>query len=115
MAKRNDVPVANFIISDAAKRGIEEVRKVFDRHSADPAAVPAVGWVVAGAAPPEVAVTFYGRSQYSEMSSAIQVVSGINVVFLPAPGDYDRTAGKVLDYGSERGFFLRDPFDGERW
>lgn len=108
---RADVPVANFTISDAAKRGIDALRELFDKHSPDPAAVPTVGWVAPGAAKgdqsAEVAVTFYARSQYGEIASAIQVVSGIEIVFLPAPGDYVRTEGKVLDYISERGFFLR--------
>lgn len=104
-------PVANFTISDAAKRGIELVRVWFNKHSSDQAAVPTVGWVIPGQTHGDeaahIAVTFYGRSQYDEIASAIQTVSGIDIVFLPAPGDYAKTDGKVLDYADGRGFFLR--------
>ena len=110
---RADIPVANFTISDSAKRGIELVRLWFNGHSSDQAAVATVGWVRAERASGErsehVAVTFYSRSQYAEIANAIQIVSDIEIIFLPVPRDHARFEGKVLDYSNERGFFLREP------
>lgn len=107
------VPVANFTISDNAKRGIEAVRQWFDPHWPDPADVATIGWVRVlpneGEPYETVAVTFYSRSQRSEIAEAIQIISGIEVVYLPVAKDHARFEGKVLDWTSERNFFLRAP------
>jgi hypothetical protein len=109
--KLPDFPVANFTISENAKQGIEKLRQAFNARSSDPAMVPTVGWAKympnSGDPYEQVAVTFYGRSQYDEIAAAIQTVSGIDVVFLPQSRDYQKFDGKVLDFANDAGFFLR--------
>lgn len=111
--RNSNVPIASFTISDEAKRGIGLTREWFNSHWPDPAAVPTIGWAryepKDGEPFENVAVTFYSQSQLAEIASAIQVVSGIKVVFLPAPSDIAKFDGMVLDYSDERGFFLRLP------
>ncbi|MEA2954020.1 MAG: hypothetical protein QOJ96_3540 [Alphaproteobacteria bacterium] len=110
--KLPDIPVANFTISENAKHGIDNLRQAFNARSSDPAMVPTVGWAKympnTGDPYEQVAVTFYGRSQYDEIAAAIQIVSGIEVVFLPQSRDYEKFDGKVLDFAADTGFFLRD-------
>jgi hypothetical protein len=88
--KLPDIPVANFTISENAKHGIDNLRQAFNARSSDPAMVPTVGWAKympnAGDPYEQVAVTFYGRSQYDEIAAAIQIVSGIEVVSFRSPG-----------------------------
>lgn len=107
-----DIPRANFTISDDAKRGIGLLRRDYDAHVTDPAGVVSVGWarVMPTASPPfeTVAVTFYGRSLRAEVASAIQIVSGIEVVFFAGAPDLPKFEGKVLDFTEERGFFLSE-------
>ncbi len=107
------VPVANFTISDNAKRGIELARQRFDSHWPDPAAVATIGWTrhmpYSGEEFEQVAVTFYGQSQYNEVAPAIQIVSGVEVVFVPVAKDYVKFEGKILDFADDQGFFLREP------
>jgi hypothetical protein len=104
---------ANFTISDNAKRGIEELRRSFDSQSSEPAAVATIGWAryipYVGAPYERAAVTFYTRSQYREVSHAIQIVSGIEVVYVPVAEDYAKFEGKVLDWNEGDGFYLREP------
>jgi hypothetical protein len=107
-----DVPRANFTISDDAKRGIEWLRRDYDAHVADPADVVTIAWarfMPTGSPPFEnVSVAFYGRSRRAEIAPAIQIISGIEVAFLPAAMDVPKFEGKVLDFAEERGFFLRE-------
>lgn len=111
MTLPSDIPRANFTISDDAKRGIALLRRAYDADAADPAGVVSVAWarVTPAASPPfeDVAVTFYGRSRRAEIASAIQMVSGIEVVFFANAIDLPKFEGKVLDFAEERGFFLQ--------
>jgi hypothetical protein len=106
-----DVPLANFTISEGAKRGIELVRQAFNAHSSDPAAVVCIGWgrftATSGPSFQNVVVSFYGQSYVPEIAEAIQKVSGLDVFFYANPRDYPRFEGKTLDFSEERGFFLR--------
>jgi len=108
-----DIPVANFTISDAAKRGIDLVREAFNARSSEPAALACIGWgrLTPHSGPPSenVVVSFYGQSYVSQVAKAIQNVSGVKVVFFASPKDYPKFNGKVLDFAAARGFFLREP------
>lgn len=108
-----DIPVANFTISDNAKRGIEVVRRGFNAASTDPAGVLSVGWgrfmPNSGPAFENVVVSFFGRSQLPQIADAVQTVSGLDVFFFANSKDYPNFEGKVLDFDDERGFFLRRP------
>ena len=107
------IPAINFTISDNAKRGIEQLRRSFDAHASDAADVPTIGWArykpSDGTPYENVAVTFYSRSQRQQIASAIQEVSGIEIVYLPVPADHAKFEGKVLDWSQSKGFFLRQP------
>jgi len=104
---------ANFTISENAKRGIEELRRWMDSQSSEPYSVATIGWAryipYHGTPYERVAVTFYYQSQYREVSPAIQIVSGIEVVYVPVAEDYVKFEGKVLDWTEGDGFFLREP------
>lgn len=107
-----DIPLANFTISVEGKRGIALLREAFDAKSTDKAAVTSIGWARVmpnDKAPFEtVGVSFYGASQVvPEMRAAIQVVSGVEVLFFADRFDLPKFAGKVLDFSEDRGFFLR--------
>jgi hypothetical protein len=110
---QEEFPKPNFTISENAKRGIEELRQWLDSQSSEPCSVPMIGWgryIPNHGTPYErAAVAFYTRSQYREISPAIQIVSGIEVVYLPVAEDYARFEGKVLDWIEGDGFFLREP------
>jgi len=56
-----------------------------------------------------VIVSFYGRSQLSDIASALQTVSGLEVMFFTTSEHHRHFEGKVLDYEPERWFFLRVP------
>jgi len=108
-----DIPVANFTISDNAKRGIEKLRQAFNEKSTDPAAVLMIGWGRAmpnsGSSSENVVVGFYGQSEVPKIADALQDVSGLKIFFFATPKDYPNFAGKVLDFNDHRGFFLRIP------
>ena len=108
-----DIPIANFTISDNAKRGIDLMRHGFEEASSDPAAVLSIAWgrfmPDAGTPFENVVVSFFGRSQVPQIADAIQLVSGLEVVFYTRPKDYPTFEGRVLDFDDDRGFFLRGP------
>ena len=110
---QEEFPKANFTISENAKRGIEELRRWYDSHSPEPASVATIGWAryipYRGEPYERAAVTFYTQSQYREISPAIQIVSGIEMVYLPVAEDYAKFEGKVLDWVDGDGFYLREP------
>ena len=112
MALPPDIPRANFTISDSGKRGIEILRRSFDDVSEDPADVVSVAWarITPHSSTPfeAVAVTFYSRAQRAQVSAAIQVVSGVEIVFFANANDLPRFERKILDFREERGFFLSD-------
>lgn len=107
-----DNPPARFTISAAARGRIAALRAAFDAASADKAAVVSIGWanVVAndGSTHGAVAVSFYPASQRDAgMRAAIQVVSGVEVIFFASPDMLPRFDGSVVDFDAESGFFLR--------
>lgn len=106
-----DFILANFTISFQAKRGIAIVRKAFDAHSSDPAAVVSVGWGILtmtdGRRFEQPVVSFYGESQIADVADMIQKVDGIDLVFFTTPTYARQFDDKALDFADERGFFLR--------
>lgn len=102
----------NFTISDEAKRALDDLRQRFDQSfPTDPAVVPSIGWgYVLGTSPDEgnVAIGFYRRSEEAAVAAAIQVSSGVRLVFFTTPEHHLRFAGKMLDHTAEHGFFLRE-------
>jgi|SRR5689334_9542483 hypothetical protein len=108
-----DLPRANFTISDAAKREIENLRRFWNENVSDPAAVAMVAWghynFNSGEKAEGVVISFYGESQLPTVARGIQHVSGIDVVFFTLPDYLPKFEGKVLDHTPERSFFLRMP------
>ena len=104
---------ANFTISDAAKREIENLRRFWDENVPDPAAVAMVAWGFyhfnSGEKAEGVIVSFYPKSQLSMIAHGIQQVSGMDVVFFTLPEYLPKFQDKVLDHTPERSFFLREP------
>jgi hypothetical protein len=108
-----DILTANFTISENAKSAIEDIRRDWNARFDDPAAAVMVGWGLFSpySGPPfeDVIVSFYGQSQLSGIASALQTVSGLDVIFFTTPEHHHHFEGKVLDYEPERWFFLRSP------
>lgn len=106
-------PLAQFTISDAVKREIENMRQFWNSRLDDPADTVLIGWSEVrphtGSAYECVMVSFYGRSQRSEIAHGIQNVSGLPIVFFATAKHAPIFDGKVVDFTPERGFFLRDP------
>jgi hypothetical protein len=109
----SDIPLANFTISENAKRGLETVREAYDPHSPDPPAVPCIGWgrlrPFEGNPSESVVIGFYPQSQAVSVASGVQKISGLDVFFFAGREDLPKFEGKVLDFETERGFFLRNP------
>jgi hypothetical protein len=108
-----DVLPANFIISPAAKAEIANLRQFWDARSLDTAAVVVIAWGIftshAGRHWENVVVSFYGKSELSQVAHGVQQVSGLPIVFFTTPEHHPKFEGKVVDYDEARGFFLRDP------
>ena len=108
-----DILRANFTISDAAKREIENLRRFWNENVPDPAAVLMVSWGIyhfnSGEKAENVIVSFYPKSQLRMVAHGIQQVSGIDVVFFTLPKYLPKFEGKVIDHTPERSFFLRAP------
>jgi hypothetical protein len=109
----SDMPLAKFTISENAKLGIETVKQTYGPHSPDPPAVPCIGWgrwqPFDGNPSENVVIGFYLQSQVASVASGVQRISGLDVLFFAGREDLPKFEGKVLDFESERGFFLRDP------
>ena len=103
----------NFTISDAAKREIENLRRLWNEKLPDPAGVLMVSWGFwhfnSGEKAENVLVSFYGQSQLPRVAHGVQRVSGIDLVFFTLPEYLPKFEGKVLDHTPERSFFLRKP------
>jgi hypothetical protein len=108
-----DILRANFTISDAAKREIENLGRFWNENVPDPAGVLMVSWGFyqfnSGEKAENVVVSFYPRSQLPTVAHGIQQVSGIDVVFFTLPEYLPKFEGKVIDHTPERSFFLRTP------
>lgn len=104
---------ANFTISPKAKIVIEDIRHAWNAQFDDPAVVVSVAWGIfmpyTGPSFENVVVSFYTESQLSNISDAIQNVSGLDVMLFTIPEYHHHFQGKVLDHDPKRGFFLRDP------
>ncbi len=107
---KSDIPAINFTISANARRGIDVLRQAFNAHSSDPADVLCIGWgrFMPHNAPgfENVVVSFYGKSQRTDIADAIQSVSDFEIAFFATPPDHAKFEGKVLDFADDRGFFL---------
>ena len=107
----NEFIKANFSISDLAKAEIELRRQYWDKNAASKAKIPAVAWSLHqfndGRSASSVLVTFYDESNYLEVLPYVQQVSGIGIIFFTTPEYAPKFEGKVLDFSSERDFFLR--------
>jgi hypothetical protein len=108
-----DILRANFTISDAAKREIENLRRFWNENVPDPAGVLTVSWGFyhfnSGEKAENVVLSFFGQSELPRVAFAIQRVSGIDLVFNTWHQDLPKFEGKVIDHTSERSFFLRKP------
>ena len=108
-----DILRANFTISDAAKREIENVRRFWNENVPDPAAVLMVSWGFyhfnSGEKAQGVIISFYGQSELPRVAHGVQRVSGIDLVFFTLPEYLPKFEGKVIDHTPERSFFLREP------
>ena len=100
----------NFSISASAKLEIENLQKLWTQKTSEEAIALCLSWATYqqfdGKSWDNVAVSFYGRSQESEIAPLVRNVSGIKVVFFLRVGDVDKFKGKMLDYSKDRGMFL---------
>ena len=104
----------HFTISEAAKRAAENIRADYDAtFPHDPAAVLCVSWGIimpnSGSVSETVIVGYYQQSKRAEVARGIQEASGVKLIFFTTEEYHGRFAGKILDFASERGFFLRTP------
>jgi len=108
-----DILRANFTISDAAKREIENIRRLWNEKFTDPAAVVMVAWGFyhfnSGEKAENVVISFYSQSQLPTVAHGIQHVSGIDLVFFTLPEHLPKFEGKIIDHTPDRSFFLRKP------
>ena len=104
---------ANFTISDAAKREIENLRRHWNEKISDPAAVVTVSWGFyhfgSGEKAENVVISFFGQSELLRVAHGIQRVSGIDLVFNTWEEYLPKFEGKVIDHTQNRSFFLRKP------
>jgi hypothetical protein len=110
-----DILPVNFTISAQAKHAAEAIRVQYDaKFPDDPAAVLCVAWGVVipnsgGARSENVMVGYYQQSMLRDIAHGIQEASGVKLVFFTTEEHHGKFAGKVLDFASDRGFFLREP------
>jgi len=108
-----DILRANFTISDAAKREIENLRRFWNENVPEPAGVLTVSWGFyhfnSGEKAENVVISFYSESQLPMVAHGIQRVSGIDLVFFTLPEYLPKFEGKVIDHTPDRSFFLRKP------
>ena len=109
---QSEILRANFGISPAAKRAIEQVRRDYDAEFRDdPAAVLSVAWGFFShqSGNPNwenVVISFYPRSMLADVSHGIQEVSGVKLILFTTEEYLDRFEGKVLDHSQSQGFFM---------
>ena len=109
----SDILRANFTVSDAAKREIENLRRSWNENVSDPAAVVTVSWGFyhfdSGEKAENVVISFFGQSELPRVAHGIQRVSGIDLVFNTWREYLPKFEGKVIDHTQDRSFFLRKP------
>lgn len=112
MSKMNGLP-ANFTISQPAKHILQDFMEAGSSRGSDAPVVVSVAWghfaPTNGETFDNVFVSFYVRSQLSEVAPAIEKVSGLDVIFFVTKEHYGKFEGRVLDFSDERSFFLREP------
>lgn len=110
-AQMTQILPVNFTISEEAFAEAERIKMFYNATADDPFDVLTIAWGIYkmkdGRSFENVIVSFYPRSYRLDIEAAIQHLMGVPLVFFITEEFYERFSGKVVDFKSEKGFFLR--------
>lgn len=112
------MPPINFAFTENGRRGIDELRDIYDRaFPDDPAVFPMVAWGIYdldnGIVFENVIVSFYAKAQADDMRPYLQRVGDIDLVYFITEEYHSKLEGMLIDYRTDDGFFLLDPVTGK--
>ncbi|MFG1330314.1 hypothetical protein V5F41_03570 [Xanthobacter autotrophicus] len=112
------MPPINFTLTENARRGIEEIRKIYIANYPDePTEFPSVCFAIYrldnGIMFENVMVSFYQKGEAAEkMRPFLQRVGDIDLIYFVDEEGHRKLEGAIIDYRTGEGFFLRDPVSG---